>query len=96
MVLEAHAVVVIFAKTMTAVERGSHELAAAATAAAIAALDDATPTEWLDAREHKLGAHGLTFGGVVVKVPLLTAMSIHVEALSLLAQAHAVDFRLRS
>ena len=42
----------------TAVERGSRELATAATAATIAALDDATPTEWLDAREHKLGAHG--------------------------------------
>ena len=47
---------------------GLSELAAAATTAAIAALEDNTPPDWLDAHEHKIGAHALTFGGVVVKV----------------------------
>ena len=67
-VLEPLTTVVIFAKQMSAVERASRELAAAATVAAIAALDEGTPPDWLDAYEHKIGAHGLTFGGIAVKV----------------------------
>ena len=56
-VLENHTVAVIFAKNMSTTERASREAAAAATLAAIAALDDRTPPDWLDAHEHKIGAH---------------------------------------